>query len=101
MLDQIQQAFDQQRAALTPRSGARHQLRQFVADASHELRTPLTTLRGYADLYRAGALAEQDELNRAMRRIGTESARMGASSRTCSCSLGSTRASRSAANRST
>ena len=40
-------------------------------------RTPLTTLRGYVDLYRAGALEEEDELNRAMRRIGSESARMG------------------------
>ena len=77
MLDRIQQAFDEQRAALTAKERSEAQLRQFVADASHELRTPLTTLRGYVDLYRAGALEEEDELNRAMRRIGSESARMG------------------------
>ena len=32
-------------------------MRQFVADASHELRTPLTTIRGFAELYRQGAVA--------------------------------------------
>ncbi len=47
-----------------------------MADASHELRTPLTTVRGYADLYRAGGLAEPDALATAMDRIGTESRRM-------------------------
>ena len=31
-------------------------MRQFVADASHELRTPLATVRGYAELYRQGAV---------------------------------------------
>ncbi len=38
-----------------------------MADASHELRTPLTTVRGYADLYRAGGLSEEDALEQAMR----------------------------------
>jgi two-component system OmpR family sensor kinase len=31
-------------------------MRQFIADASHELRTPLTTIRGFAELYRQGAV---------------------------------------------
>jgi signal transduction histidine kinase len=68
MLDRIQQAF-----------GARWQseqkVRQFAADASHELRTPLTTIRGYAELYRQGALGET-ELPNAMRRIEQEAERM-------------------------
>ncbi len=33
-------------------------MRQFVADASHELRTPLATVRGYAELYRQGAVPD-------------------------------------------
>jgi two-component system, OmpR family, sensor kinase len=68
MLDRIQQAF-----------GARWQseqkVRQFAADASHELRTPLTTIRGYAELYRQGALGP-DKLPNAMRRIEQEADRM-------------------------
>ena len=35
-------------------------MRQFVADASHELRTPLATIRGYAELYRQGAVQRAD-----------------------------------------
>jgi len=68
MLDRIQQAF-----------GARYEseqkVRQFAADASHELRTPLTTIRGYAELYRQGAL-DPDRLPNAMRRIEQEADRM-------------------------
>jgi two-component system OmpR family sensor kinase len=78
MLDQIQSAFDSQRAALTAKERSEGQLRQFVADASHELRTPLTTVRGYADLYQAGGLEERETLEQAMTRIGTESRRMAA-----------------------
>ncbi len=76
MLDRIETAFGQQRRALEERERSEARLRQFVADASHELRTPLATLSGYADLYRAGALAGSAELDRAMARIGAESARM-------------------------
>jgi two-component system OmpR family sensor kinase len=68
MLDRIEHAF-----------GARYQseqkVRQFAADASHELRTPLTTIRGYAELYRQGALGAT-ELPNAMRRIEQEADRM-------------------------
>lgn len=76
MLDQIQSAFESQRAALAAKERSETQLRQFVADASHELRTPLTAVRGYAELFRAGGLSEEAALEQAMARIGTESRRM-------------------------
>ena len=68
MLDRIQQAFG-------ARLRSEQKVRQFAADASHELRTPLTTIRGYAELYRAGALGP-DDLPNAMRRIEQEAERM-------------------------
>jgi len=68
MLDRIQQAFG-------ARLRSEQKVRQFAADASHELRTPLTTIRGYAELYRQGALGP-DELPNAMRRIEQEADRM-------------------------
>jgi signal transduction histidine kinase len=68
MLDRIQQAFN-------ARLASEQKVRQFAADASHELRTPLTTIRGYAELYRQGALGP-DRLPAAMRRIEQEADRM-------------------------
>jgi two-component system OmpR family sensor kinase len=68
MMDRIQQAFG-------ARLRSEHKVRQFAADASHELRTPLTTIRGYAELYRQGALGPGD-LPSAMRRIEQEADRM-------------------------
>jgi two-component system OmpR family sensor kinase len=68
MLDRIQQAFG-------ARLRSEQKVRQFAADASHELRTPLTTIRGYAELYRQGALGP-DQLPDAMRRIEQEAHRM-------------------------
>jgi two-component system OmpR family sensor kinase len=76
MLDQIESAFASQQQALRAKEASEQMLRQFVADASHELRTPLTTVRGYADLHRAGGLEQPAELRQAMDRIGSESRRM-------------------------
>ncbi|HEX8804856.1 MAG TPA: HAMP domain-containing sensor histidine kinase, partial [Acidimicrobiales bacterium] len=70
MLGRIERAFD-------ARSRSEERLRRFVADASHELRTPVTTIRGYAELYQAGGLADEAELAEAMRRTGQEAVRMG------------------------
>jgi two-component system OmpR family sensor kinase len=78
MLDQIERSFAEQRAALEAKEGSEARLRRFAADASHELRTPLTVVRGYADLHRAGGLADPEALATAMERIGTESRRMAA-----------------------
>jgi two-component system OmpR family sensor kinase len=52
-------------------------MRQFVADASHELRTPLTTIRGFAELYRQGAVQDPEDVARLVRRIEDEASRMG------------------------
>jgi len=69
MLGRIETSFDE-------RSRAEDKLRHFIADASHELRTPVATIRGYAELYQAGGLADQAELDDAMRRTEQESQRM-------------------------
>ena len=52
-------------------------MRRFVADASHELRTPLTSVRGFAELYRLGAVTDEADLSRVMKRIEDEASRMG------------------------
>jgi two-component system OmpR family sensor kinase len=52
-------------------------MRRFIADASHELRTPLTSIRGFAELYRQGAVSDPSEVARLMHRIEAEGARMG------------------------
>ena len=84
MLAQIESAFGaraaSEAAARRSEEAARHsedRMRRFVADASHELRTPLTTIRGFAELYRQGAARDPAELDRLMRRIEDQSARMG------------------------
>lgn len=62
--------------ALNDRARTIEQMRRFVGDASHELRTPLVSLRGYAELYRMGALQSRDEVGQAMERIEKEAVRM-------------------------
>jgi two-component system OmpR family sensor kinase len=70
MLARLERAFAGQKAS-------EERLRRFLADASHELRTPLQSIRGYAELFRIGAAREPDEVEKAMRRIEQEAARMG------------------------
>jgi two-component system, OmpR family, sensor kinase len=70
MLDRLEEAFGE-------REASEDRLRRFIADASHELRTPLASIRGYAELYRMGAARDPEELEKAMRRIEDEAARMG------------------------
>ncbi len=70
MLNRIDRAF-------ADRAKTIEQMRRFVGDASHELRTPLVTVRGYAELYRMGALPSADDVGQAMDRIEKEAVRMG------------------------
>lgn len=62
--------------AMTDRTKTLDQMRRFVSDASHELRTPLVSLRGYAELYRMGALKKPEQVAEAMARIESEAVRM-------------------------
>jgi two-component system OmpR family sensor kinase len=69
--------LDRVDAALSQRDSTVRQMRRFVGDASHELRTPLVTVRGYAELYRMGAIKGEEDTARAMERIEKEAIRMG------------------------
>ncbi|MBN6546998.1 histidine kinase dimerization/phospho-acceptor domain-containing protein, partial [Actinacidiphila bryophytorum] len=70
MLAQIESAF-------AARAESEDQMRRFVADASHELRTPLAGIRGFAELYRMGALPDEADVTRTMARIESEAVRLG------------------------
>ena len=70
MLAQIEQAF-------AARTASEARMRRFVSDASHELRTPLAAIRGYAELYRMGALTSKDQVDDTFGRIEGSASRMG------------------------
>lgn len=69
MLDSIE-------TAVSGKDKTLDQMRRFVSDASHELRTPLVTVRGYAELYRMGAITKKQDIAEAMQRIESEAIRM-------------------------
>jgi two-component system OmpR family sensor kinase len=71
MLDRIDEALGE-------RDSTVERMRRFIGDASHELRTPLVTVRGYAELYRMGAIQGHEQTAQAMERIEKEAIRMGA-----------------------
>jgi two-component system OmpR family sensor kinase len=84
MLARIESSFRAQQASEAQARASEDQarasedrMRRFVADASHELRTPLTSIRGFAELYRQGAVGSPEDTRRLMRRIESEGARMG------------------------
>ena len=70
MLDRLEHAFAERRAS-------EERLRRVIADASHELPTPPAAIRGYAEVFRMGAVRDPADRERAMRRIEDEAARMG------------------------
>ena len=76
MLAQIELAVGQREVAAATAQKSEQRMRSFVADASHELRTPLTSIRGFAELYRQGAVREPTEVPRVMERIESEARRM-------------------------
>jgi two-component system OmpR family sensor kinase len=97
MLSQIESAFQSRSRSEAAAKRSEERMRQFVGDASHELRTPLTAIRGFAEYYRqrggiavGNAAAEVTtatvqaprplapaDMDRIMRRVEQESARMG------------------------
>jgi two-component system OmpR family sensor kinase len=77
MLARIESAFRAQQASEAEARRSEEKMRRFVGDASHELRTPLTSIRGFAELYRQGAVQSDEDLRRLMGRIEAEGARMG------------------------
>lgn len=70
MLDHIDDSFAERQKTI-------EQMRRFIGDAGHELRTPLVSVRGYAELYRLGAIEGDEQLAMAMERIEKEAIRMG------------------------
>lgn len=68
--------LDRLDGSLEDRARTIEQMRRFIGDASHELRTPLVSVRGYAELYRMGALQDQEQVGQAMERIEKEAIRM-------------------------
>jgi two-component system OmpR family sensor kinase len=77
MLGQIEGAFRAQERSEQNARISEERMRRFVADAGHELRTPLTSVRGFAELYRLGAVTDEADLSRVMKRIEDEASRMG------------------------
>jgi two-component system OmpR family sensor kinase len=77
MVERFESAFRaRQRSEASARS-SEERMRRFVADASHELRTPLTSIRGYAELYRQGAVTSPADVAGVLHRIEEQAARMG------------------------
>jgi two-component system OmpR family sensor kinase len=70
MLDRVDRSLAQRERTV-------QHMRRFIGDASHELRTPLVSVRGYAELYRMGAIQGEEDVTRAMERIEKEAIRMG------------------------
>jgi two-component system, OmpR family, sensor kinase len=84
MIERIESAFAGQVASETAArsSEARalrseERMRQFIADASHELRTPLTAIRGFAELYRLGAVQDPHAVAGLVKRIENDARWMG------------------------
>ncbi|WP_329608107.1 sensor histidine kinase [Microbacterium sp. KUDC0406] len=74
----INTMLDRVDGAIAQRDRTVQHMRRFIGDASHELRTPLVSVRGYAELYRMGAIRGDEDVARAMERIEKEAIRMGA-----------------------
>ncbi len=76
MLERLEAADGELRAANSRLEHTLEAQRRFVADASHELRTPLTTIRGNASLLRQFPEVTPDDRDAALAQIGQEAERM-------------------------
>jgi two-component system OmpR family sensor kinase len=77
MVERIESAFRVSERSEASARDSEERMRRFVADASHELRTPLTSIRGYAELYRQGAVTDPEDVAAVLRRIEDQAAQMG------------------------
>lgn len=64
------------RAAVETTAQSEALMREFLGDASHELRTPLTVIRGYIEILNSGQELSDEQRERAMTRLVSESQRM-------------------------
>jgi two-component system OmpR family sensor kinase len=78
MLGQIERASRTRAASEEAARRSRGRLCRDIADACHQLRKPLSIVRGIADAYRRDGQASAGELDRMMRRVADETARMAA-----------------------
>ena len=76
MLDRLDDARTEREQTVAELRSSEERMRRFVADASHELRTPVAATGAYAELFEAGARDRPADLERVMRGIRTETARM-------------------------
>jgi two-component system OmpR family sensor kinase len=77
MLGRIESAVTEKEATAAAAQASEERMRRFIADASHELRTPLTSIRGFAELYRQGAVQNPEQVPGLLARIEDEATRMG------------------------
>lgn len=75
MLVQLEELVRAREASQARAVASEARMRRFVSDASHELRTPLTSIRGFAELYRHGAVPSS-QVASTFARIEEQSGRM-------------------------
>ncbi|MGF7034315.1 two-component system OmpR family sensor kinase [Paenibacillus mucilaginosus] len=69
MLERLETSFEAEKEL-------KEGMRRFVADASHELRTPLTSIHGFLEVLLRGAAHHPEQLDKALKSMHGESARM-------------------------
>ena len=78
MLSRIEHGFRARAASAEAARRSREELARNLADAGHQLGTPLSVVSGIAGAYRRSGQLSAGELDRMMRRVAGEAARMAA-----------------------